>query len=83
MAENFDRTGNLQRYRVKTIFVKVPEVIYERLLKYKLIYNLEEIIVNHLIDILDERDTRRNENYKDELEDNDVPELQGMTEKKK
>lgn len=75
---------NLQRYKVRTIFVKVPEVIYERLLKYKLIYNLEEIIVNHLIDILEEREANRNERINDDLEDLDadeIPELKGMTKK--
>lgn len=74
-------SGNLSRYRVKTIYVKIPEVVYERLLKYKMVYNLDEIIVNHLIDVLEERETNRNERYKDDL-DEDIPELKGMIEKK-
>lgn len=77
-------SGNLQRYKVKTIYIKIPEMVYERLLKYKLVYSLDEIIVNHLIDILDEREAKRNERIKDDLEDldnEDIPELKGMTKK--
>jgi hypothetical protein len=78
--------SNLQKYKVKTVYIKLPEFIYDKLLKYKLVYRLDEIIVNHLIDVVEEKEAKRNNKIEEELEDIDdeaIPELEGMIEKKK
>lgn len=83
MNEIFDIKGSLQRYKVRTVYIKIPEVVYSRLLKYKLVYSLDEIIVNHLIDVLEEYEAKRNERFKEDSDKENIPELEGMTEKKK
>jgi hypothetical protein len=79
---------NLLKYKVKSIHVKIPEFVYEKLMKYKLVYNLDAIVVNHLIDKIQEIENRRNNKIQDDLlndglDDESIPELEGMLDKKK
>lgn len=50
-SEVFD----LQKLRMKTLNIAVPEIIYEELYKRGMIRRVNEIVINHFIDILDER----------------------------
>ncbi len=73
-----DNVIDLQRLRMKTLNIGVPEYIYNELYKRHLIKKINEIVVNHFIDILDNWEDRNNENRKDGEE---VPELEGMKRK--
>lgn len=81
---------SLQRYKVRTIYIKIPSFVYDKLLKYKMVYNLDELIVNHLIDKIEEIEARRSGRIQEDLgdindgvDDESIPELEGMIEKKK
>lgn len=81
-----NRNDNLQKYKVRTVYIKLPEFVYDKLLKYKLVYRLDEIIVNTLIDKIEEIEAKRNGRLVDEFDGIDeevVPELEGMIERKK
>lgn len=51
MNEVFD----LQKLRMKTLNIAVPEIIYEELYRRGMIRRVNEIVINHFIDILDEK----------------------------
>lgn len=50
MNEVFD----LQKLRMKTLNIAVPEIIYEELYRRGMIRRVNEIVINHFIDLLDE-----------------------------
>lgn len=90
MGKNFESENNLLKYKVRSIYVKIPEFVYEKLMKYKLVYDLDAIIVNHLIDKLMEIEAKRNdrvdkalEGLNDGIDQEVIPELEGMLDKKK
>lgn len=56
-----------QKLRMKTLNIAIPELIYDELYRRGMIRKINEIVINHFIDILDR----------------DCPELNGMDRFKK
>ena len=75
-----DKVENLEKYKVRTISIKVPEIVYAKLFKYKILYRLDEIVINHLIDIIGEHEANGSQEraYKSHYDNDNVPELKGM-----
>lgn len=44
---------DLQKLRMKTLNIAIPEIIYEELYRRGMIRKVNEIVINHFIDILD------------------------------
>lgn len=77
MEEDFD----INRLRMKTLNIAIPEYIYDQLYKRGLIRKVNEVVVNHLIDVLERWDDNRDRDNKN-CKNGEVPELEGMRTRK-
>lgn len=61
---------DFHKLRMKTLYISIPELIYNEMWRRGMIKKVNEIVVNHFIDILDDDNNE------------DCQELRGMTKKR-
>lgn len=63
-----DEVFDLQKLRMKTLNIAIPELIYDELYRRGMIRRINEMVINYLLDVLNDIETR-NKSFQ---ESNDV-----------